>query len=81
MTISKIQAHGPSKAFVESITAVTQQDFPYLVRSAYLSIEERKCLSNLTCQEEIICTEPTNYFKEGKYQGINASKRCFTSLR
>lgn len=81
MTISKIQAHGPSKAFVESITAVTQQDFPDLVKCAYLSIEERKCLSNLTCQEDKICAEPANYFKKGKYQGINASKLCYTSLR
>lgn len=65
-----------SKAFVESITAVIQQDFPDLVRHVYLPIEGRweEGLSNLTCQKDIICTEPTDYFKESKYRQINTSK-------
>lgn len=55
-----------SWAFVESMTAVMQHDFPDLVRHAYFPIEGRKCLSNLNMREDTICTEPTSYFKEGK---------------
>lgn len=56
----------PLKAFAESITVVKQQDFPDLVRHAYLSTEERNCLSSLTCQEDIIRMEPASCFREGK---------------
>lgn len=55
-----------SKASVESILAFTQQDFPDLVRHAYLPTEGRKRLSNLTCQVDTICTETASYFREGK---------------
>lgn len=55
-----------SKASVESITAVRQQDFPDLVRHGYLPTEDRKYLSNLTCREDIICMEPASCFREGK---------------
>lgn len=70
-----------SKAFVESSAAVMQQAFPNLVRRAYLSTEGGKCLGSLTCQKDISCTEPLNYFREGKYRQINARELCFTLLR
>lgn len=54
-----------SKAFAESISAVRQPD-PDLVRHDYLLTEGRKCLSHLTCQEDIICMEPASCFRERK---------------
>lgn len=70
-----------SKAFVESISTVMQQNFPDLVRHASLPTEGEKFLSNLTRQKDNICTKPANYFREGKYRQINASKLCFPFLR
>lgn len=55
-----------SKTFAESIYAVRQPDFPDLVRRDYLLTEGRKCISNLTCQEDIICMEPASCFRECK---------------
>lgn len=54
------------KAFVESIIAVTQQDFPDLVRHAFLPTEGRKRVRDSTCQEDIICSETASYFREGR---------------
>ena len=55
-----------SKTFAKSIYAVRQPDFPDLVRRDYLLTEGRKCISNLTCQEDIICMEPASCFRECK---------------
>ena len=55
-----------SKTFAESIYAVRQPDFPDLVKRDYLLTEGRKCISNLTCQEDIICMEPASCFRECK---------------
>lgn len=55
-----------SRASVESITIVTQEDLPDLVRQADLPSEGRKRLSKPTCQEDITCTETASSFKEGK---------------
>lgn len=55
-----------STAFVGNVTAAMQRAFPDLVRHAYLPNEGRKCLSNPTCQEDIICTKPASYSAEGK---------------
>ena len=55
-----------SKTLAESIYAVRRPDFPDLVRLDYLLTEGRKCISNLTCQEDIICLEPASCFRECK---------------
>lgn len=70
-----------SKDFVESISTVIPQNFPDLVRHASLPTEGEKCLSDLTCKKDNICTKPANCFREGKYRQINASKLCFAFLR